>query len=55
MPKTKGKRKNFVFPEELVKWAEQYAAANNTTMTRIILDHLTQLRQRAESGHVEQI
>ncbi len=49
------KRKNFVFPADLVLWVEKYAKDNNTTMTRIILDHLTSLRQRAEDGHVEQV
>lgn len=48
-------RKNFVFPADLVAWAEKYARDNNTTMTRIILDHLTILRRQAETGHVEQV
>lgn len=56
MPTYKTKvRKNFVFPTDIVKWAEKYAKTNNTTLTRIILDHLLQLRQRAETEHVEQI
>lgn len=54
MPKAT-RRKNFVFPADLVAWAEKYAKDNNTTMTRIILDHFTSLRQRVESGNVEQI
>jgi hypothetical protein len=48
-------RKNFVFPIGIIEWAEKYARDNNTTLTRIILDHLTQLRNQAESGHVDQI
>jgi hypothetical protein len=48
-------RKNFVFPADLVKWAEKYAQENNTTMTRIILDHFTSLRRQVETGHVEQV
>jgi hypothetical protein len=49
------KRKNFVFPAEIIKWAEKYAEANNTTLTRIILDHLIQLRHKVETENVEQI
>jgi hypothetical protein len=49
------KRKNFVFPSDLVDWVEKYAANNNTTVTRIILDHFTSLRRQAESGHVDQV
>lgn len=48
-------RKNFVFPSDIVKWAEKYAKENDTTLTRIILDHLIQLRYRSETGNVEQI
>jgi hypothetical protein len=48
-------RKNFVFPSDIVKWAEKHAEANNTTLTRIILDHLLQLRRQSEAEHVEQI
>lgn len=48
-------RKNFVFPADIVKWAEKYAEDNDTTLTRIILDHLVQLRHRSETGNVEQI
>lgn len=52
---SKTKRKNFVFPADLTEWAEKYAKDNNTTLTRIILDHLTSLRRQVESGHVEQV
>lgn len=48
-------RKNFVFPADIVRWAEKYAKDNNTTMTRLILDHLTTLRRQMETEHVEQI
>lgn len=48
-------RKNFVFPADIVKWAEKYANDNNTTLTRILLDHLTKLRSQVESGHVDRI
>lgn len=48
-------RKNFVFPTDIVRWAEKYAEDNNTTLTRIILDHLMDLRSQVESGHVDQI
>lgn len=52
---SKTKRKNFVFPADITEWAEKYARDNNTTLTRIILDHLTSLRRQVESGHVEQV
>lgn len=57
MPRAKAPkvRKNFVFPADLTKWAEKYAKDNNTTLTRIILDHLTSLRRQVEIGHVEQV
>ncbi len=48
-------RKNFVFPEDIIKWAENYAINNNTTLTRIILDHLLELRHHTEIENVEQI
>lgn len=48
-------RKNFVFPSDIIKWAEKYAENNDTTLTRIILDHLIQLRHRSETENVEQI
>lgn len=53
--KTERVRKNFVFPAELSAWIEKYAQDNNTTMTRLILDHFTNLRRQVEAGHVEQI
>lgn len=56
MPAPKAKvRKNFVFPMDIVKWAEKYAEDNNTTLTRILLDHLMKLRSQVESGYVNQI
>jgi hypothetical protein len=48
-------RKNFVFPADIVKWAEKHAEENDTTLTRIILDHLLYLRRQSEAEHVEQI
>lgn len=55
MATKKTKRKNFVFPEDLVLWAEKYAQDNNTTLTRILLDHLSELRRQAEGSYAEQI
>jgi hypothetical protein len=37
-------RKNFRFPADLVKWVENYAASKNTSMTQLIVDHFTALR-----------
>lgn len=55
MSTKKTKRKNFVFPADLVRWAEKYAKDNNTSMTKMILDHLTDLRRQHEAEHVRQI
>jgi hypothetical protein len=40
-------RKNFRFPADLAKWAESYAARKNTSMTQMIIDYLTDLREQA--------
>lgn len=48
-------RKNFVFPVDLAEWAERYARNNNTTMTRIVIDHFTNLRRQMETLNVEQV
>ncbi len=48
-------RKNFIFPIDLAEWAEKYAHNNNTTMTRLIIDHFTDLRRQAEALNVEQV
>jgi hypothetical protein len=42
-------------PEDLLKWVKDYAEKKNTTVTRLVVDHLTELRTRSEEGHVEQI
>lgn len=38
-------RKNFNLPAELVRWAETYVDRKNTTMTQLIVDYLTDLRE----------
>ncbi len=56
MAKKKTKvRKNFLFPADLAEWATKFAAQQNTSLTKILVDHLTTLRQQSEAGHVEQI
>lgn len=56
LPTSKTKvRKNFIFPIDLAEWAERYAHINNTTMTRLIIDHFTNLRRQVEANNVEQI
>lgn len=52
--KTKS-RKNFIFPLDLAEWVEKYARTNNTTMTRLIIDHFTNLRHQVETNNVEQV
>lgn len=54
-PKKKLKQSNFRIPADLLKWVRDYAKAKNTTVTRIVVDHLTELRARTEEGHVDQI
>jgi len=51
-PKT---MKSFLIPEDLSQWIMAYAKEQNTTMTQLIIDHFTELRKKAESGHVEQV
>ena len=48
-------RKNFLLPEDLAKWIETYAKENNTTMTQILVDHITLLRRQTEDTNVEQV
>lgn len=42
-------------PEELMEWVKSYAKEKNTTVTRLVVDHFTELRARYESTHVDQI
>jgi hypothetical protein len=51
-PKT---MKSFLLPEGLADWIMAYAKSRNTTMTRLIVDHFTELKKKFESGHVDQI
>lgn len=44
--KLRRKRKNFRIPSDLADWAEQYASDRNTSMTQLIVDYLTDLRDR---------
>lgn len=48
-------RKNFLLPEELSAWLEEYTKQNNVTMTQLIVDHLTNLKKQTEGGNVAQI
>lgn len=48
-------RKNFLFPADLAAWVERYAQGKNTTVTQIIVDHLTGLRKQEETGYADQI
>lgn len=42
-------RKNFRLPADLVAWVEIFAKRKNTNMTQLIIDHLTDLRERNEA------
>jgi hypothetical protein len=44
------KRKNFRIPSDLADWAEKYAQDKNTSMTQLIVDYLTDLRERETSS-----
>lgn len=56
MSKPKGKvLKSFRFPPELADWAAQYAKDNNTSVTQLLIDYLTNLRKHVESGYADQV
>lgn len=38
-------RLNMRIPEPLLDWAKDYAVVRNTTITQIIIDHFTKLRE----------
>lgn len=46
---------NFRLPADLLEWVKAFAKEKNTTVTRLIVDHFTELRARNEEGHVDQI
>lgn len=46
---------NFRLPTDLLAWVKTYARSKNTTVTRVIVDLLTDLRAKNEEGHVDQI
>lgn len=47
--------KSFLMPEDLAEWIKEYAKAHNTTMTQLIINYFTELREKAKSGYVEQV
>ncbi len=49
------KMTNFRLPADLLEWVKAFAKEKNTTVTRLIVDHFTELRARNEEGHVDQI
>ena len=50
-------RLNLILPVDLKSWAHEFAKANNTSLTAIIIAYLTELRRKEEEGDldVEQI
>lgn len=48
--KTKPKRvrKNLRLPDDLVVWAESFAQSKNKTLTQLVIDCLTDLKERFE-------
>jgi hypothetical protein len=53
MARTKAPRArlNMRIPEPLLKWAKKYVDDRNTTVTQLIIDHLTSLKDRQEKAH----
>jgi hypothetical protein len=43
--KSRRVRKNFRLPEDLVIWVERHAKRNKKTMTQVIVDYFTWLRE----------
>lgn len=37
-------RVNIRVPKDLLAWAKKHAAKMNTTLTQVVIDHLTQLK-----------
>jgi hypothetical protein len=42
-------------PADLMEWAKDYAKSKNTSVTALIVAHLTELREQHEKNHVDQI
>jgi len=53
---TDGKtRLNLRLPARLIRWVKVFAKEHNTTVTQLIVDHLTELKKRAETEDVPQV
>ena len=48
-------RLNLMLPGDLKKWAKSYAGRKHTTLTRIVVDHLRDLRERERGIDVDQV
>ena len=46
---------SLILPPDLHDWVREYAKANHTTVTRIIVDHLMDLKRKKESNYADQI
>lgn len=44
-------RLNMRIPEPLLKWAKKYVNGRNTTVTQLIIDHLTDLKGEQEKSN----
>jgi NRPS condensation-like uncharacterized protein len=42
-------------PADLMVWAKAYAKSKNTSVTGLIIAHLTELRAQHDGNHVDQI
>lgn len=47
MKPQKRKRVNMRIPAVLLDWAKEHAQAKNTSVTQIVVDHLTALKEQA--------
>ena len=55
VPQKTTDRLNLVLPYDLKKWAKEYVARKNTTLTQLFVDHLVDLREREKGIDVPQI
>lgn len=42
-------RVNMRIPTDLLSWAKDYAGSKNTTVTQVIINHLTELKEEAKN------
>jgi predicted HicB family RNase H-like nuclease len=43
-------RLNMRIPSDLLEWAKDYAAGKNKSLTQLVVDHLTKLKEKTDAG-----